>query len=508
MRNITKSYGHVRANRGIDLDVPPGRVVGLLGENGSGKTTLMNILFGMVGADAGAITFNGRPLAHHTPREAIAAGISMIHQHFMLVPALTVTENVMLGQREGGAWLRPHAVARRIQEASDAYGLHLDASTVVAGLSLGAQQRVEIVKAVLRDTMLLILDEPTSNLSPPEVAVLLGILRRLRDDGRSVVFISHKLGEVLELCDDVVVLRDGAVTTARPVAGATREDLAYLMVGRELPPPLERRPRAAGRELLLVSDLGARDGAGVARLRAVSFSIRESEIFAVAGVDGNGQGELADVIAGVRAPDTGAVFIDGRDVTAASVSERLAVGLAYVPADRASTGLVGAMTIAENLAMRDIAAPPHRRGWWLDRAATRLHAEARLRDFAVRAHGPEALAATLSGGNQQKVILARELGRQPRVVLAVQPTRGLDPGATRFVIEKILALREAGAAVLYVSTELDEILAVADRIGVMYGGRLVGVVRRQDADLTGIGLMMAGALEEPPEPALAYGVRP
>jgi len=506
MRGITKAYGDVRANRGIDFDVPAGRIIGLLGENGSGKTTLMNILFGMVPADAGTIVFRERVLADHTPREAIAAGISMIHQHFMLVLAMTVTENVMLASNDDGAWLRHHAVADRIKEASDAYSLHLDPSALVGELSLGAQQRVEIVKAVLQGAALLILDEPTSNLSPPEVSVLLGILRRLRDDGRSVVFISHKLGEVLELCDDVVVLRDGAVTAARPVAGATREDLAYMMVGRDLPAPVERSARAPGRELLLVSDLGARDAAGVPRLRGVSFSVREGEVFAIAGVDGNGQGELADVIAGARALDTGSVFVDGQDVTAASVAERLAAGLAYIPADRASTGLVGIMTIAENLAMRDIGAPPHRRGWWLDRVATRALAETRMAEFGVRARDPESFAATLSGGNQQKVVLARELGRAPRVVLAVQPTRGLDPGATRFVIETILALREAGAAVLYVSTELDEILAVADRIAVMYDGRVVGIVRREDADLARLGLMMAGVLEETSAAALAYGV--
>ena len=507
MRGITKSYGDVRANRGIDFVVPPGRIIGLLGENGSGKTTLMNVLFGMVRADAGTITFRDRPLAGHTPRGAIAAGISMIHQHFMLVPAMTVNENVMLACHEGEAWLDPPAMARRIREASQTYGLHLDPAARVAELSLGARQRVEIVKAVLRGAQLLILDEPTSNLSPPEVSVLLAILRRFRADGRSIVFISHKLGEVLELCDDVVVLRDGTVAGTRPVAGASREDLAHLMVGRELPPPVERQPRAAGRELLVVSELGVHDDAGVARLRGVSFSVRAGEVFAIAGVDGNGQSELAEVIAGTRVADAGAVFVDGRDLTRAGVSERLRAGLAYIPADRGSTGLVAGMSIAENLAMRDIDAPPHCRGWWLDRASSRELATTRMADFDVRASGPDALAATLSGGNQQKVILSRELGRAPRVVLAVQPTRGLDPGATRFVIDRILALRAEGAAVLYVSTELEEILTVADRIGVMYGGRVVGVARREEADLARIGLMMAGALEEPPEPALAYGVR-
>jgi len=508
MSGITKSYGDVRANGGIDFVVPPGRIIGLLGENGSGKTTLMNILFGMVRPDAGTIAFHDRPLAGHTPRQAIAAGISMIHQHFMLVPNMTVTENVMLAGQEGGVWLRPEVMAHRIREASQTYGLHLEPTARVSELSLGARQRVEIVKAVLRGARLLVLDEPTSNLSPPEVAVLLDILRRFRADGRSVVFISHKLGEVLELCDDVVVLRDGVVAGARPVAGASREDLAHMMVGRELPPPVERHARSAGRELLVVSELGLRDGAGVERLRGVSFSVRAGEVFAVAGVDGNGQSELADVIAGIRVAEVGAVFVDGRDVTRAGVSERLVAGLAYIPADRGSTGLVAGMSIAENLALRDVGEPPHCRGWWLDLAATRELATTRMADFGVRASGPDAPAATLSGGNQQKVVLARELARAPRVLLAVQPTRGLDPGATRFVIDQILSLRAGGAAVLYISTELEEILTVADRIGVMYGGRLVGVARRQDADLARIGLMMAGALEETPEAALAYGVQP
>jgi len=493
MRGIEKSFGAVRANRGIDVSIPAGRIVGLLGENGSGKTTLMNVLFGMVRADAGTITFDGRPLVHHTPHDAIAAGIGMIHQHFMLVLAMTVAENVMLGWEDAGAWLRHDAVAQRIAETSTAYGLDLDPHAVVGALSLGAQQRVEIVKALLRGARLLVLDEPTSNLSPPEVARLLPVLRKLRAEGRSVVFISHKLQEVLDLCDEVIVLRDGAVAGACPVAGATRETLATMMVGRELPPPLARVETTPGREVLIVSDLRALDDAGVERLHGVSFSVRAGEVFALAGVDGNGQAELADVIGGLREAMHGSISIDGDDVTHATVTRRLRAGLAHVPADRATTGLVSAMTIAENLALRESDAPPFRRGPWLDLAATRALADERIAAYGVRAEGGDALVATLSGGNQQKVILARELGRRPALLLAAQPTRGLDPGATRFVIDQVLALRAEGAAVLYISTELEEVMAVADRIGVMFGGRLVGVVSRDDADLTTLGLMMAGA---------------
>jgi len=507
MEGIDKSYGAVRANRAIDLRVEAGRIVGLLGENGSGKTTLMNVLFGMVRADAGRITFRGRPLHPTSPREAIAAGIGMIHQHFMLVPAMSVTENVMLGWKEVGVWLRPGIVAEQIRAAGRAWGLEVDPDAVVGDLPLGRQQRVEILKAVLRGAELLILDEPTSNLSPPEVAALLDFLRRFRDEGRAVVFISHKLGEVLDLCDEVVVLRDGETVGARPVAGASRADLAHLMVGRDVGASAAWAPRAAGAEVLLVADLHGRDAAGVERLRGVSFSVREGEILAIAGVDGNGQAELVEALGGLVPPSAGRIHVDGADLTTEGIGARLSAGVAHVPADRASTGLVGEMTLAENLALRDVGRPPFRRGPWLDAAATRAVARERMGRFGILAAGLDAPARTLSGGNQQKVILAREIGRRPRLLLAAQPTRGLDPGATRFVIEQVLALRDAGAAVLYVSTELEEVLAVADRIGVMCGGRLVGMMWRDEADLGRIGLMMAGALDETPDAERLYGVR-
>jgi simple sugar transport system ATP-binding protein len=506
MRGITKSFGAVRANRSIDLTVPAGRIVGLLGENGSGKTTLMSILFGLVQPDAGSITFKARPLRPRSPREAIAAGVGMIHQHFMLVPAMTVTENVMLGWDEAGRWLRATAIAARIREASERYGLALDPHARVGDLPLGLQQRVEIVKALLRGADLLVLDEPTSNLSPPETGVLLDVLRRLRAEGKSVVFISHKLGEVLDLCDEVVVLRDGEVAGTTPVAGVSRADLARMMVGRDVPPPLERATVALGRELLIVADLAGSDAAGLERLSGVSFSVRAGEVFGVAGVDGNGQAELADTIGGLVSPTRGRVFLDGVDVTEGGVAARLALGLAHIPADRATTGLVPEFSIAENVALRDAGRPPFRRGPWLDLGAAREMARTAVARFGIRASGVEAPARTLSGGNQQKVIVAREIGRAPQFLLAVQPTRGLDPGATRFVIEQVLALRAAGAGVLYISTELEEVLYVADRIGVLYGGRLAGIVPREEADLTRLGLMMAGALRETPTDAARYGI--
>ena len=506
MRGITKSFGTVRANRGIDLTVPAGRIIGLLGENGSGKTTLMSVLFGLIQPDAGTITFKGRPLRPRSPRDAIAAGVGMIHQHFMLVPAMTVTENVMLGWDEAGRWLRAAAIATRIREASERYGLALDPAGRVGDLPLGLQQRVEIVKALLRGADLLVLDEPTSNLSPPEIAVLLDVLRRLRAEGKSVVFISHKLGEVLELCDEVVVLRDGAVAGTTVVAGVSRAELARMMVGRDVETPLERVAVARGPELLVVANLAGRDASGLERLSGVSFSVRAGEVFGLAGVDGNGQAELADIVGGLVRPTRGRVFFDGIDLTDGGVAARLRAGLAHIPADRATTGLVPELSIAENVALRDAGRPPFRRGPWLDLGAARAAAHACVSRFGIRANGVDAPARTLSGGNQQKVIVARELGRAPRFLLAVQATRGLDPGATRFVIEQVLALRAAGAGVLYISTELEEVLQVADRIGVLHGGRLAGIVSREDANLTRLGLMMAGALVEPPTDASRYGV--
>jgi simple sugar transport system ATP-binding protein len=506
MQRISKSFGSVYANRSIDLEVASARIVGLLGENGSGKTTLMNILFGIVTPDAGTISFKGRPLAGHSPREAIASGIGMIHQHFMLVPAMTVTENVMLGWQATGRWLRPADVAKQIRAVSSAYGLGLDPAARVELLPLGAQQRVEIMKAVLRGAELLVLDEPTSSLSPPEVAGLLGILRRLRDEGRSVIFISHKLGEVLEVCDEVVVLRDGQVAGHVETAGVDRHELARMMVGRDVSAPIDRIARSPGSERLVVANLTARDAIGVERLRDLSFSVRAGEVLALVGVDGNGQTELARVIVGIERPTKGSVFVDGADVTAGGVAARRAAGLAHVPADRTTTGLVTDMTIAENLALRTFDEPPLRHGPWLDADAMTELAHERIADFGIRAPGPATVVRTLSGGNQQKIVLARELGSRPSVLVAEQPTRGLDPGATRFVIDQVLALRAAGGAVLYITTELEEALVVADRIGVLYQGRLAGLLRREHVDLARLGLMMAGALEEPSDAAAIYGV--
>ncbi|MGJ7486573.1 ABC transporter ATP-binding protein [Variovorax sp. LT2P21] len=496
MRGISKSYGTVRANRGVDLTVMPAQIVGLLGENGSGKSTLMKVLFGMVRPDEGGIVYEGRELDTGSPKAALQAGIAMIHQHFTLVEAMTVAENLMLGWSGAtGPWLDRRGVAAQVRDAAARYGLEIDPDARVEQLALGEKQRVEILKAILRGAHLLILDEPTSILSPPEIARLLDFLRRFRAEGHSVVFITHKLGEVLAVADQVVVLRDGQVAGTAAVAGATRESLARLMVGRETTaaPPAAATPPGSVR--LTVHGLAARDASGVERLKDASFDLRAGEILALAGIDGNGQGELADTLAGLARPTRGQIVFDGIDITRGGAAQRLAAGIAYIPADRAGTSLVQGMSIEENLMLRDVSRAPYSRFGRIHRGAARRLSIERMRDFDVRAASPDAPARTLSGGNQQKVALARELGRQPEVVIAFQPTWGLDPGATQFVIDRLRRLRDQGAAVLYISSELEEVLAVGDRVGVLSEGRVVDVVPRAQADLERIGLAMAGALQ-------------
>jgi ABC-type uncharacterized transport system ATPase subunit len=496
MRGISKSYGSVQANAGIDLTVTAGSIVGLLGENGSGKSTLMKILFGMVRPDQGAIVFNDAELPLGSPREALRAGIGMIHQHFTLVNAMTVADNVMLALGDSRFWLDREGVAARIMRLSQSYGLGLDPDSVIENLPLGMRQRVEIVKALMREAHLLVLDEPTSILSPPEIEGLIGVMRRLKADGRAIIFITHKLGEVLSVCDEVVVLRDGKVSGQTPVAGATREGLAHMMVGRTLAEAPQRAARPPGPERLVAHGLSASDAFGLRRLQDASFSLRGGEILALAGIDGNGQAELCDTLAGLTSAFIGTVTLDGKDMTAWPSNARLEAGLAYIPADRGGTSLVQGMSIADNLALRDVARAPFSRYGWLDPAGARKLVDARTKEFGVRMAASDAAISTLSGGNQQKVVLAREIGREPGVLIAFQPTWGLDPGATRFVIDTILALRDRGGAILYISSELDEVLAIGDRVGVIAQGRIVGITNRADVDVVRLGLLMAGSAQD------------
>ena len=466
MQGISKRYGAVRANENITLSVSRGQIVGLLGENGSGKSTLMKILFGMVRPDAGTIRFKGKALSGHTPRDSIRAGIAMIHQHFMLVEAMTVVENVMLGWEKAGTWLQEREVAKQILSTSQEYGLDLEPGAVVGDLPYGKRQRLEIVKALLRGAELLVLDEPTSNLSPPEVTALLAIMKRIAGDKRSIIFITHKLGEVFQVCEEVNVLRDGRNAGRCHIQETTQNELARMMVGREFSPATERVEVVSGAEVFAVQGLTLEDRSGRKKLEDVTFSLRRGEILALAGVDGNGQTELVEVLAGLQTATSGKITLDGQDLTKKGVTERMKAALAYIPVDRSTTSLVPGMTVAENLG---------------------------LRDFTRRGDGPRATVNTLSGGNQQKIVIAREIGRQPSVLIAFQATWGLDPGATRFVIDQIMALRNSGGAVLYLSSDLEELLGIGDRIGVMANGRLMGIVACDQVDPAEIGLLMAGS---------------
>jgi general nucleoside transport system ATP-binding protein len=486
MRGIVRTFGAVCANDGIDLDVQPGQILGLLGENGSGKSTLMKVLFGMLAPDAGTIIFRGQELIRHHPAQAMAAGIAMIHQHFMLIEAMTVVENVMLGWSQAGRLLRTAAMAARVRDTSRRFGLDLEPDALVATLPLGRRQRVEILKAILREAELLILDEPTSNLAPSEIADLLTILRRLRADGKGIVFISHKLPEVLELCDMVVVLRDGRVSGRASVAGVSRAKLAEMMVGRDLTRRFAPQPRPPGAVRLAVRNLSAPGLAGL------TFALRGGEILGLAGVDGNGQIELVETLAGLRPLRAGTIALDGQNISRAPIAERVRAGMAYIPADRWSTALVRPMSITENLMLRDNHRYPYAKGPFLTRRPSAAKARELMAEYDIRATAPATLVARLSGGNQQKIVVARELDRAPAVLIAHQAAWGLDPGATRFVLDRVSALRDAGAAILYVSSELEEVLEISDRIAVMAGGRLVGEMPRAEVDLGQIGLWMAG----------------
>jgi ABC-type uncharacterized transport system ATPase subunit len=504
MQGICKWYGSVRANENVTLSVERAQIFGLLGENGSGKSTLMKILFGMVRADAGTIQFNGQALSGHSPRVAIRAGIAMIHQHFMLVEAMTVAENVMLGWKKAGAWLQEREVAKQIRLTSQEYGLDLDPDAVVGDLSFGKRQRLEIVKALLRGAELLILDEPTSNLSPLEVTALLAVMRRIAGDNRSIIFITHKLGEVFQVCEEVTVLRNGKNAGRCRTLQTTRNELASMMMGREFGSAPPRVEIVSGAEVLEVNRITLEDSSGFKRLDEVTFSVRQGEILALAGVDGNGQTELVEVLAGLQTPTSGRIALDGRDITKKGVTDRLRAGIAYIPVDRSTTSLVLGMSVAENLALRDFAEPPLRRGLWLNHPAFHSQAISRISEFGIRGDGPKATVNTLSGGNQQKIVIAREIGRKPRVLVAFQATWGLDPGATRFVIDQIIELRNSGGAVLYLSSDLEELLGIGDRIGVIADGRLVGIVARDKADPAGIGLLMAGDGSLPATPDRSF----
>jgi len=492
MRGIVKRFPGVLANAGVTFDVRAGEVHALLGENGAGKSTLMRQLYGLYQPDEGEIVIDGRPHVFRSPADAIRAGIGMIHQHFMLVPTLTVAENVALGLRSSREPLLDlDKVSARIRELAQAYGLKVDPQAVIWQLAVGEQQRVEIVKALYRGASLIILDEPTAVLTPQEVDDLFVTLKRMASEGHALIFISHKLHEVMSISDRVTVLRDGRVVGAHATRSVTRSQLAQMMVGRDLKPLAPQESRA-GEVRLEVEGLRAQGDRGAEMLRGVGLEVRAGEILGVAGVSGNGQRELAECLAGLRRHTAGRVYLDDWEMTEASVQERMAAGQAYIPEERMRDGAIREFTVQENLFLRDHAAPDYTRGIFMNFGAMRAWARDLIARFNVKTPRLDTPLKNLSGGNIQKLILARELSRQPKVLIASQPTRGVDIGATEYIHRRLLEQRDAGTAILLISEDLEEIQMLSDRIAVMYEGQIVGVVRRGQATPQEIGLLMAG----------------
>jgi general nucleoside transport system ATP-binding protein len=475
LRGITKQFPGVLANDHIDFDLRRGEVHALLGENGAGKSTLMSILYGLYTADSGEILMSGEPVTISSPKHAIELGIGMVHQHFMLIPVMTVTENIVLAQepRHAGVLLDYDAATKRVRELSESFGLIVDPNARIEKITVGQQQRVEILKALYRGAEILILDEPTAVLTPQEAKELFEIIESLKSQGKSIVFITHKLNEVLEVADRISVLRRGKLVETISREGATEPGLARSMVGREVLLRVEKRPTQPGDTLLKVEDLVVRDDRGLEAVRGLSIEVHANEIVGIAGVDGNGQSELIDALTGLRHPASGHIRIAGHDLRRATAREALDAGLGHIPEDRQRRGLVLDFNLAENLVLHDYGRKPFSKLGWINPRGWLRWARGLLREFDVRGGGPTTRGGSLSGGNQQKVVIAREVSRNPSVLIAAQPTRGLDVGAIEFVHRRLVEQRDAGKAVLLVSLELEEILSLSDRILVLYEGRIV-----------------------------------
>jgi simple sugar transport system ATP-binding protein len=505
MRGITKRYPGVTANDGIDLEVRAGEIHALLGENGAGKTTLMNILYGLATPDAGEIRLFGDVVEIASPHDAIDRGVSMVHQHFMLVPVLSVAENILLGEEpmKRKIFLDRAGSRARIKELGERFGWEIDPDRKVGQLSVGWQQRVEILKALYRDAKVLILDEPTAVLTPQETREIFDVLRRLRDEGYAIVFISHKLYEVLEVADRITVIRRGKVVGSRKPSETNEDDLAELMVGREVQLTVDRGTSHPTEPVLTVDDLHVGDDRGREVVHGVSFTIRKGEIFGIAGVAGNGQDELVGALTGLRKPSSGSVQLAGRDVTGVGARRLHQAGIGFVPGDRHRFGLVLSFTLADNLVLNDYYHAPYSRGGVRNEDAIKRDAEKVIEQYDVRTPSATVAASTLSGGNQQKVIVAREFEGDLKLLVLDQPTRGLDVGSIEFIHRQAIARRDSGVGILLVSAELDEVLELSDRIAVMYRGAIVEVLDGRTADRERVGLLMAtgGRAAEPTEAA-------
>ncbi|MFT3853190.1 MAG: ABC transporter ATP-binding protein [Ilumatobacteraceae bacterium] len=497
LRGITKRFPGVVANDDVNLAVRGGEVLALLGENGAGKSTLMNVLYGLYHADEGEILVDGEPRQFGSPRDAIAAGIGMVHQHFMLVPVFTVAENVVLGVEPtlaGGA-LDLRTARRDVREISRQYGLDVDPEAVVEELPVGLQQRVEIIKVLFRHAEIVVFDEPTAVLTPQEIDDFFRIVESLRADGKGIVFITHKLREALRIADRIVVLRRGRTVGEVLPADTDDRHLAELMVGRPVELTVHKEPGHPGDPVLQVEDLTVRDADGRTLVNGVSFDVRAGELVGVAGVQGNGQTELVEALVGLLRPESGRVLLGGQDITHHSPRQRFDDGVAHIPEDRQRDGLVKDFTVFENVALTGYYHPPFSHGPVMDWSKTEEIATELVDEFDIRTPSIGTAVGTLSGGNQQKVIVAREISRDVKLAIASQPTRGVDVGSIEYIHERIVALRDSGVAVLVVSTELDEVMALADRVLVMFGGRIVADLDRASTNHNEVGLYMAGAHE-------------
>jgi simple sugar transport system ATP-binding protein len=492
MLGITKRFPGVLSNDKVSIDVKAGEVLALLGENGAGKTTLMNILYGLYQPDEGEIRINGDSVGIDSPRIAIDLGIGMVHQHFMLVPTLTVSENVALGLSTGSPILELKSVSQKIRDISATYGLTVNPDAYVWQMSVGEQQRVEIIKALYRGADLLILDEPTAVLTPQEAQELIVLLRKMADQGRSVIIISHKLNEVMAVSDRVVVLRDGKKVAAVKTADTDPEELAKMMVGRDTNQLVRQRQEVYGDTILAVKDLSVTNDKGTPALRGISLAVRAGEILGIAGVSGNGQKEFAEAIAGLRRVEGGGIELAGENITNIPPHVIINKGLGYIPEDRLHVGTIPSFTIWENLILKDHGCTPYAKNSFLQNKAIRHHSETLVKDYGVKTPNLETPTGRLSGGNIQRLILAREITRQPKVLVAAYPTRGLDIGAAEYVHEMLLKASQNGMGVILISEELDEIQKLSDRVAVFYDGRIMDVLPVEQADEKTLGLLMAG----------------
>ena len=493
MRGITKRYPGVVANDGIDLEVRPGEIHALLGENGAGKSTLMNILYGLATPDEGEIALDGDPVRIAGPSDAIARGISMVHQHFMLIPVLSVADNILLGEETmaNPIFLDRNEAHRRIVELGKRFGFEIDPEVKVSSLSVGWQQRVEILKALYREARILVLDEPTAVLTPQETKEIFEVLRRLAAEGHSIIFISHKLYEVLEIADRITVIRRGKVVGERIPSETDEDDLAALMVGRNVQLIVDRGESHPAEPRLVVTDLHVNDDRGHEAVKGVSFEVRAGEILGLAGVAGNGQEELVEALTGLRKPISGTVELADRNVTGTGPRDLQKAGMSFVPGDRHRFGLILSFPLEDNLVLTQYDEPPFSRGFLRNDAAIHARAQEAIAEFDIRTPSATVNAGTLSGGNQQKTVVAREFSRELTALILDQPTRGLDVGSIEFIHKQVIAKRDQGAAVLLVSAELDEVMELSDRVGVMFRGELVALLDALTAEREEVGLLMA-----------------